>query len=278
MKGRSILITGGSGFLGRALITRIHKHNKVVALSRNEGNLVALKQEFPSIHIVPGNVADSWTVRKALQDVNGVFHLAGFKHVGLAEQNVNECLQTNISGTRTLLHQASRAGIDFVIGTSTDKAAQVAGVYGASKLAMERLFAEAQGMDPSTKYRIVRYGNVLYSTGSVLCKWRDALKAGRPIMISDPEATRFYWTVEQAVDLLFECLEKAVDAKPYVPTMKAMRLGDILTAMEAKYGAAVEITTKGLQQGENVHERILENGPFSNEVERYTVEQITDMV
>lgn len=278
MIGKSILVTGGSGFLGKALIRRIHKQNKVVALSRSEANLIALKQEFPSIHIVPGNVADSWTVRKALQDVNGVFHLAGFKHVGLAEQHVNECLQTNISGTRTLLHEASRVGIDFVIGTSTDKAAQVAGVYGASKLAMERLFVEAQGMDPATKYRIVRYGNVLYSTGSVLCKWRDALQAGNPIIISDPDATRFYWTVEQAVDLLFECLEKAVSAKPYVPAMKAMRLGDILIAMEDKYGKAVDVKFIGLQQGENVHERILEGGPFSNEVDRYTVEEIARLV
>jgi UDP-N-acetylglucosamine 4,6-dehydratase len=278
MKGRSILITGGSGFLGKALIARIYKNNKVVVLSRNEGNLVALKQEFPSIHIVPGNVADSWTVRKALQDVNGVFHLAGFKHVGLAEQNVNECLQTNISGTRTLLHQASRMGIDCVIGTSTDKAAQVAGVYGASKLAMERLFAEAQGMDPSTKYRIVRYGNVLYSTGSVLCKWRDALQAGRPIIISNPEATRFYWTVDAAVDLLFECLDKAVDATPYVPDMKAMRLGDILIAMEEKYGQAKEVSTTGLQAGENMHERMMVGGPTSADVPRYTVEEIIRMV
>lgn len=278
MKDKTILVTGGSGFLGKALIARLYKQNKIVVLSRNEGNLIALKQEFPSIHIVPGNVADSWTVRKALKDVNGVFHLAGFKHVGLAEQHVNECLQTNISGTRTLLHEASNVGLEFVIGTSTDKAAQVSGVYGASKLAMERLFAEAQGTHPQTKYRIVRYGNVLYSTGSVLCKWRDALQSGKPIIISDPQATRFYWTVEQAVDLLFECLDKAVDAKPYVPTMKAMRLWDILIAMQIKYGEATGLTTIGLQQGENQHERILENGPFSNEVERYTVEEITEMV
>lgn len=278
MKDKTILITGGSGFLGKALIARLHKQNKVVALSRNEGNLIALKQQYPSIHIVPGDVADSWTVRKALKDVDGVFHLAGFKHVGLAEQHVNECLHTNISGTRTLLQEASKAGLEFVIGTSTDKAAQVAGVYGASKLAMERLFVEAQGMHPSTRYRIVRYGNVLYSTGSVLCKWRDALQEGRPIIISDPNATRFYWTVEQAVDLLFECLDKAVDAKPYVPTMKAMRLGDILTAMERKYGKAVEVNTIGLAAGENKNEKILESGPYSNEGEMYTQEEILELI
>lgn len=278
MKDKTILITGGSGFLGKALIKRIYKHNKIVVLSRSEMNLIALKQEFPSVHIMPGNVADSWVVRKALQDVSGVFHLAGFKHVGLAEQHVNECLQTNISGTRTLLQQAARAGIEFVIGTSTDKAAQVAGVYGASKLAMERLFAEAQGMDQSTKYRIVRYGNVLYSTGSVLPIWKDALLTGKPVKISDPEATRFYWSVESAVDLLFECLDKAVDATPYVPKMKAMRLGDILIAMEAKYGEAVGVTTIGLKAGENKHEKILESGPYSNEVGLYTIGEIMELV
>lgn len=101
---------------------------------------------------------------------------------------------------------------------------------------------------------------------------------GKPVKISNPEATRFYWTVDSAVDLLFECLEKAKDATPYVPEMKAMRLGDILIAMEEKYGQAVEVITTGLRAGENMHERILENGPSSAEVPRYTVEEIMKMV
>lgn len=192
LKGQSILVTGGSGFLGQALISRLVKDNKIVAMARNEGNLLALKQKFPSIHILSGDVSDFWSVKRALRDVEGCFHLAGFKHVGLAETQPFECIKTNVTGTLSLLHAIMNQPFDFVIGTSTDKAAQVSGVYGASKLMMERLFAEAATMDHFTKYRIVRYGNVLYSTGSVLCKWKEALLTGKPITISDPEATRFY--------------------------------------------------------------------------------------
>lgn len=278
LKGQSILITGGSGFLAEALIRRLVNNNKVVCLARNEGNLLAMKQKFPSIHILSGDVSDPWSVNRALSQVSACFHLAGFKHVGLAENQPFECIKSNTTGSMVLLDAIRQRPFDFVIGTSTDKAAQVAGVYGASKLMMERLFAEAQTLDPFTNYRIVRYGNVLYSTGSVLCKWKDALLAGKPITISDPEATRFYWTADQAVDLLFECLEKATDAAPYVPEMKAMRLGDILMAMEAKYGTAVDVVTCGLKQGENKAERLTATGPTSDQVERYTFEEIKALV
>lgn len=278
MKGKSILITGGTGFLGHALIPRLVRDNKVVVMARNEGKLLELKQKFPSIHILAGDVADPWTCRKAVSMTDSCFHLAGFKHVGLAEQQPFECIKSNITGTISLLEAIAGVPYDFVIGTSTDKAAQVAGVYGASKLAMERLFAEANNVDTLTNYRIVRYGNVLYSTGSVLCKWKDALQTSKPVTISDPEATRFYWTAEQAVDLLFECLEKATDATPYVPAMRAMKLGHILMAMEIKYGSAVEVVTTGLKAGENKHERLTADGPTSAEVEHYTVEDITALI
>lgn len=277
MKGKNLLVTGGSGFLGKALLPRIVKDNRVTVLARNEGNLLALKQQFPSIHILSGDVADPCVCAEAMTDVDGVFHLAGFKHVTMAEGNARGCVQTNITGTLALIGATRHHAPEFIIGTSTDKAAQMAGVYGASKRIMEKLFQQYDAIGP-TKYRIVRYGNVLYSTGSVLCFWKEALLNGKLVKITDPEATRFYWTVDSAVDLLFECLEKAKDATPYVPEMKAMRLGDILIAMEEKYGQAVNVETIGLKQGENMHERILENGPSSADVPRYTVEEIIKMV
>ncbi len=277
--GSSVLITGGSGFLGQALIEQLYRTNRVIAMARNEGNLVALKQKFPSIHILSGDVADPYSVNRVMRGgIDYVFHLAGLKHVGLAETQAYECVKTNVTGTINLLNEARVFRPYAVIATSTDKAAQVSGVYGASKLLMERLFLEAQAMNSSTKFRIVRYGNVLYSTGSVLCKWRDALQQGKPVTISDPDATRFYWSVDAAVDLLFECLAKATGAEPFVPEMKAMRLGDILMAMEEKYGRAVEVITTGLKQGENKAERILEGGLTSDQVERYTREEIFDLV
>jgi len=171
--------------------------------------------------------------------------------------------------------------LDFIIGISTDKAAQVAGVYGASKLLMERLFTQFERLNPNCQYRIVRYGNVLYSTGSVLCKWKDLLSEGQPVVVTEPKATRFFWTVDQAIDLIYDCLENATDSKPYVPSMKAMSVENLLEAMVQKYlpeGKEKVVKVIGLQPGENLHERILEDGPSSNDVEQYSVEEIKELI
>jgi UDP-N-acetylglucosamine 4,6-dehydratase/UDP-glucose 4-epimerase len=111
---------------------------------------------------------------------------------------------------------------EFILGVSTDKAAKVAGVYGASKLLMERLFGQFGILNKNTEYRIVRYGNVLYSTGSVLCKWKDLLEQGKEVIVTDGDATRFFWTVDQAVDLIFDCLENATDWQPHITDMKSI--------------------------------------------------------
>ena len=118
--------------------------------------------------------------------VDGVFHLAASKHVGLAETYSRECTKTNVIGSLNILEESLDSKLDFVIGISTDKAAQVSGVYGASKLLMERLFLQFERVNPGTNYRIVRYGNVLYSTGSVLCKWKDLLLQGKQVIVTDP--------------------------------------------------------------------------------------------
>ena len=169
---------------------------------------------------------------------------------------------------------------DFVLGISTDKAAQVKGVYGASKMLMERLFAQYEAMNPDTKYRLVRYGNVLYSTGSVLCKWKDLLEQGKQVTVTDLDATRFFWTRSEAVDLIFECMDKAKDSQPYCPEMKSMKIDDLFHAMAGKYAGIAfrKPNIIGLQPGENKHERLLEDGPFSNEVEQYTMDEIMERI
>jgi UDP-N-acetylglucosamine 4,6-dehydratase len=272
------LLTGGSGFLGQELIKRLPRDPLVTirVLARNEGQLVKLKEEFNNVEIVVGDVSDPFTCDKAMQGVRGVYHLAAMKHVGLAEENVKECIDTNIPVA--LLEATRKHKPNFIIGISTDKAASRKGVYGTTKFLMERLFDEYAKLNPDTKYRIVRYGNVIYSTGSVLCKWRDKLKKGEEITITDPEATRFFWTVEQAVDLIFECLNKATDSKPYVTEMKGMKLGNLMSAMTGKYGLPKKVNIIGLQQGENLHEKITEDGPDSSEVEQYTVEEIFELI
>jgi len=278
-KDKIYLVTGATGFLGEPLVKRIiEQGGKVRAFARNEGKLIMLREKYPTIEIVTGDVADKTSLRHALTGVDGIFHLAAFKHVGMAEDQSRECISSNTIGSLNLMELTDGRVYDFILCISTDKAAQVAGVYGASKLLMERLWQQFEKQNPQTKYRIVRYGNVLYSTGSVLCKWKDILEKGGDITITDPNATRFFWTVDQALDLIEECLEKAEDTTPFCPEMKAMMIEDILQAMVNKYGEPSGVKMIGLQPGENLHEKVLEEGPYSNEVELYTVEEIMEMV
>jgi len=280
---KTYLITGGAGFLGNQLIKRLKENGctNIVTISRNEGQLISLKEKHPHVKIVPGDISDPYCAEKVIQGVDGIFHLAAFKHVGLAETNVRECVFGNVVGTLNFLELTRKYPIDFILGISTDKAAQVSGVYGATKLLHERLFLDYEKMNTSTKYRTVRYGNVLYSTGSVLCKWKDRILNDQELIITDPKATRFYWSIDQAIDLIFDCLKNAKDSSPYVPEMKSMAVGDLLEAMISKYmpkGNLKKVKEIGLQPGENLHEIIIEGGPSSFDVERYTIEEIMELV
>lgn len=281
-KDKLFLVTGGSGFLGKPLIKRLLQDGaRVRTLARDEGKLIELKQMFPSVEILTGDVADMIDVKQAMKGVDGVFHLAASKHIGLAEKQVRECTRSNTIGSLYILEESLNNNLEFVLGISTDKAAQVSGVYGASKLLMERLFKQFEQLNEKVDYRIVRYGNVLYSTGSVLCKWKELIEQGKDLVVTAPEATRFFWTVDQAIDLIYNCLENCDDSTPYVPEMKGMSIGNLLEAMIQKYspdGTRPNVNVIGLQPGENLHEKILEDGKFSNEVDQYTIEEIKELI
>lgn len=280
-EGKLYLVTGASGFLGSNLISHIiSRGGKVRAICRNEGKLIELKQKFKDVEIHPGDISDSFEVKQAMKDVTGVFHLAASKHVGLAEKFVRETIKINTLGSLNILEESLKLELDFVLAVSTDKAAQVNGVYGASKLLMERLFLQYEQLNPKCNYRIVRYGNVLYSTGSVLCKWKEAIELGKEIVVTEPSATRFFWTVDQAIQLIIDCMDKAKNASPYCPKMKSICIDDLLTAMIEKYSnnKKIPIKTIGLQPGENLHEKVLEEGPYSNEVEHFSIEEIKNLI
>ena len=276
------LVTGASGFLGVPLCKKILSlGGKVKAVSRDEGKLIELKQEMPEVEILTGDINDAFEVHQSIKGVHGIFHLAAFKHVGMAENQVRECTKTNVIGSLNILEEGANNNVEFILGISTDKAAQVAGVYGASKLLMEKLFKQFQKNYPSIDFRIVRYGNVLYSTGSVLCKWKKLLQEGKEVIVTAPEATRYYWSVNQAIDLIFDCMENATTPDPYVPDMKSMKVIDLLYAMASKYlkeGADLKIKEIGLQPGENMHEKVLETGKSSNEVQHFTVKEIIELI
>ena len=280
--GKKYLVTGGSGFLGGELIQRIlNEGGKVVTVARNEGQLIKLKQKFPYVQIETGDITNKHSVHRVMKGVTGVFHLAAFKHVGMAETQSVECTNSNVIGSKNVLECGVEEGVDFVLGISTDKAAQVAGVYGASKLLMEKMFKQYEVDYPNVKFRLVSYGNVLYSTGSVLCKWKELLKNGEEVIVTEPSATRFFWTLDQAVDLIYDCMRDATDCETHFPSMKSMSIDNLLKAMAEKYlpsETELKIKSIGLQPGENLHERILEEGPDSNEVEEFTIEEIKELI
>ena len=281
-KDKLYLVTGGSGFLGVPLCERIlSQGGRVRTIARDEGKLVDLKQQFPDIEILTGDISDPFEVKQAMKDVAGVFHLAASKHVGIAEKQVRECIKSNTLGSMYILEESLITKPEFIIGVSTDKAAKVAGVYGATKLLMERLFGQFEALNDDTQYRLVRYGNVLYSTGSVLCKWKDLLEQGKEVIVTDGDATRFFWTVDQAVDLIFDCLLNAKDYNPHVTDMKAMSINNLLQAMAEKYlpeNEELKIKYIGLQPGENMHEIITEDGFSSEHAERFSIEEIKKII
>lgn len=271
-------IFGGTGFLAEALIKRLG--GKIRTVARNEGKLMDLKRNNPEIEIQAGDVADMWTVKKAMKDAEEIYFLSAYKHVRSAEDEAFQCTQTNVVGLINALNESFNTKPKLFLFISTDKAAQISGVYGSTKYIGEKLLQEAEKINPDTKYRCVRYGNILYSTGSVLCLWKENMIQGKEVIITHPDMTRFYWTREEAVDLIFDCVKNAKDAKPYVPKMKAMRLGDLLEAMMKKYGK-VPVKVIGAQEGENFAETMGqkdENGEliFSSEVEQFSVDEIKE--
>ena len=277
------LITGGSGFLGKKLIEKLIDLNyKVRIVARNESNLLIIQNKFNEVEIIPGDISNELTAFQACKGVHCIFHLAAFKHVRLAETYALECINTNVIGTMNILKQTlNNPTIEYIIGISTDKVAKVTGTYGATKFLMESLFKQYELINKNVKYRLVRYGNVLYSTGSVLPIWRDKLLKGEEIIITDKNITRFYWTIDEAIKLIFDCLEKSNSCEPYLPIMKSMILGDLLFAMTKKYlPVDKELIVKeiGIQPGENLHEFLLMDGYSSNDVEKYSVDEIYEMI
>lgn len=259
-----VAITGATGYIAEALIRElISKGIKVNAIARNEGKLVELKSKFREIDIYPCPIEDLYLLKKATNGCDGIFHLAALKDVVIAAENPLKTVQTNIIGTLNLLNiSVENKSIRFVITTSTDKVTKVSGIYSASKLIAEGLFEDFERINSvNCKYRIVRFGNVFYSTGSVLTKWKDAIQNQRELIITDPEATRFFWTREDAVQLLFDCLENSKSSEPLIPKMRATSMGVLLELMIEKYGQGnlYEIKTIGMQKGENLHEYHADN-------------------
>jgi len=256
-----VVVTGATGYIGERLVERLINQEKYVhAVARNEGKLLALKSKYKDLEIFPCPVENAYLVSKAVKDCSGIFHLASFKNVSLAEKHALKTIETNILGTLNLLKATvDNRSIKFIVASSSDKAERISGVYGASKFLVERLFEEFNLLNSGhCNYRVIRYGNILHSTSSVVVKWKEAVATGNDIIITDPSATRFFLTRDVAINAIFECLEKAPDSRPYLPTMKALSIKELLDLVILKYGNGKEcrIIEVGLQEGENRHENI----------------------
>ena len=279
IKGKKYLITGGTGVIGYSLCKRIiSMGGYVIVLSRSESKLNKLKEKYNEIEIVVGNICDKQLVRDTIKKVDGVFHLAALAE-GMQSGKPIESIKTNVIGSLNVLEESS--DVDFVLGMSSDKVVQVSGNYGATKFLMEKLFAQFEEMNPKTKYRVVRLGNIIYSVDSVLCKWKSLIENCEEVIVTDKRATRFFMTSEESVNLTLNCLKNAQDSTPYFEPMKSTSIGNLLQAMINKYApkdCKLPIKTIGLHSSENLHEKISKDGTYTNEIEQYTIKELEKII
>ncbi|MCX5751407.1 MAG: SDR family NAD(P)-dependent oxidoreductase [Candidatus Saganbacteria bacterium] len=212
MQEKRILITGGSGFLGKRLGKKLREMgNSVLLTARNHRQLLVAKN-FSGCDVMPVDVTDRDSIKRALKmfQPEVIIHCAATKFVDLAEKDPLECCDINIVGTMNIAKEAIANGVKLVLGISTDKAAPpVKNIYGMSKAVLERLFCGLDQQKLGTKFIVVRYGNVVWSTGSVLPIWRKMIKKEGVLRTSGPDMFRFFFTVDEAVDLVLYALQYA---------------------------------------------------------------------
>jgi UDP-N-acetylglucosamine 4,6-dehydratase/5-epimerase len=283
IKNKIYCVTGGGGFIANHIIDKIIESGAFVrTIGTNIEGLSLLKNKYKDkIEIINGNIKYLYNIEHLISaGTVGLFHLAAFKYVGLAEKQPRDCIYSNIVGTLNILNISVEQKLEFVVATSTAASVQSSTVYGTTKMLMEKLFNQYQIENPNQKFRIVRLGNILYSTGSVSYKWRESINKGEDIVISNGKSTRFFMSVDDAIDSIFNCID-TIDSKPYIPTIKSMSLDNLLSAMIIKFAVKdsnINIITSILRVGENTHEKLNETGPYSNEVEQYTIEEILEII
>src|SRR5688572_5717246 len=227
LDGKSILITGGTGSFGRAFTRAILAHGnpkKVIVFSRDEQKHHAMQTEFgdPRIRYFVGDVRDANRMHLALRSVDMVVHAAGMKHVHVCEYNPIEAINTNITGTVNVIQAALDQGVEKVVGVSTDKAVAPVNLYGASKLCLEKLLVAANSYsgDRSTRFSVVRYGNVMGSAGSVIPLFLRQRQQGK-LTITDERMTRFWIDMNGAIELVLQALNLMQGGEIFIPKLPA---------------------------------------------------------
>lgn len=263
LKDKSILITGGTGSLGKALTTHIFKKypdiKKLIILSRDEQKQFVMAQEYPKdtypqIRFFLGDVRDRERMTRAFQGVDYVIHAAAMKHVHLAEYNPDECIKTNIGGAQNVIHAALETGVENVVALSTDKACAPINLYGATKLTSDKLFVAANNIKGNNpiKFSVVRYGNVMGSNGSVIPFFMNKRSEGK-LPITDPTMTRFNISLQGGVDMVMHAMEHAWGGEIFIPKIPSYKITDVAQAVAPE----CELEIIGIRPGEKIHEEMI---------------------
>ena len=259
---KSILITGGTGSFGKTftklILERFPKVNRLVILSRDEQKHFQMAMDFPeskypALRYFIGDVRDQKRLKSAFEGIDIVIHAAAMKHVHIAEYNPMECVKTNILGAENVIEAALEANVKNVVALSTDKAAAPINLYGATKLASDKLFVAANNIKGKRdiKFSVVRYGNVMGSNGSVMPFFLKKKKEG-VLPITDSRMTRFNISLEDGCEMVFNAIDKAWGGEIFVPKIPSYKITDVAKAIAPE--AKQEIV--GIRPGEKLHEAV----------------------
>lgn len=256
--GKTILITGGTGSFGHKYTKTLlacFKPKKIIIFSRDELKQYEMQQRYNErcMRYFIGDVRDAERLRRAMHGVDYVIHAAALKQVPAAEYNPTECIKTNINGAENVINAAIDCNVDKVIALSTDKAANPVNLYGATKLASDKLFVAANNMVGGNRPRfsVVRYGNVVGSRGSVVPYFQQLINEGSDhLPITHEQMTRFWITLQQGVDFVLKNFERMLGGEIFVPKIPSIRITDLAKAM----APTLPIKIVGIRPGEKLHE------------------------
>ena len=270
----NIFVTGGAGYLGRAIARRRQQEGwtgRLTVYSRDDHKHSLMKRMFPDVTCVQGDIRNLETLKMAMAGHDIAIHAGAVKVIPTSEYHSIDTIEVNIFGSLNVCQAARDTGVEHVLGISTDKACHAANAYGATKYLMEKIFQEYSRAYSSPEYHLVRYGNVLESTGSVVEVWKRAVENGAPVRVTDPTMTRFWISPDQAVDFVLESLQWE-SGQIYIAKMPALSIGALL---EKVVGYSYEnIERVPLRPGEKQHETLLtadECAHVSVEKDRYFI-------
>ena len=257
---KTILITGGAGSLGKALIKRLKQSNcTLIVYSRDEGKQALEFGNDPSIIRVIGDIRDFDKLNVTLQRYkpNYIIHTAALKRIDDMEFYPDECVKTNINGSENVARAALENNIEKCILVSTDKACQPVNVYGSSKFIAERIFTNYDYHSKSTVFAAVRYGNVIASRGSFIPLWIDMINNDQTLKVTSEDMTRFLFTLDDAVDTVLGALENAIGGEVFVPQINSYTLPTCINALGKMLNKQPKTELMGLRPGEKLHEDML---------------------